>query len=71
MEKLKSSVWSLAAIVCLIAAIVAWILNRADASFVFAALGVLAWFLNLRRDFYEANAERERESHERIEQEES
>lgn len=70
MKKLKSNAWSLAAIACLIAAIVAWILNHADACFVFAALGVLAWFLNVRANFHRAYTERDRESYEGVEQEE-
>lgn len=34
---------------CLIAALVLWVLARNDAAFVLASLGVVAWFLNVRR----------------------
>ena len=40
--------WSVAAVVCVFAAGVALLMNRAEASFVLAALGALAWFLNVR-----------------------
>lgn len=42
--------WSVAAIICVFAAGVALLMNRAEASFVLAALGALAWFLNVRRN---------------------
>ncbi len=66
----KLNVWSLAAVVCLIGAAASWIGNRADASFVLATLGVLAWFLNLRGEFHRANAAREAENDEAVEREE-
>lgn len=68
MKKLR--LWSLAAAVCLVAAIISWGINRADASFVFATLGVLAWFLNLRVNIYQPDEEREAVSDERVEREE-
>lgn len=55
--------------VCLVAALAAWVLNRADASFVLAALGALAWFLDLRRELNRANLEREASIIESAEQE--
>lgn len=45
-----TSLWSVCALVCLFAAGVALVANRAEASFVFAALGALAWILNVRHN---------------------
>lgn len=45
-----TSWWSVGAIVCLFAAGVALLANRAEASFVLAALGALSWFLNVRHN---------------------
>jgi hypothetical protein len=40
--------WLVAACLCLLAAAALWLLGHADAAFVAAALGVVAWFLNVR-----------------------
>lgn len=40
--------WSLVALLCLLAAVVFWWRSQPDATFVAAALGVVAWFLNVR-----------------------
>ncbi|HEX6624391.1 MAG TPA: hypothetical protein VF064_11805, partial [Pyrinomonadaceae bacterium] len=40
--------WQVAACLCLLAAAALWLLGHADAAFVAAALGVIAWFLNVR-----------------------
>lgn len=43
-----SQLWLVAACLCLLAAAALWLLDRADAAFVVAALGVISWFLNVR-----------------------
>lgn len=43
-----SQLWLVAACVSLVAAAALWLLDHADAAFVVAALGVVAWFLNVR-----------------------
>lgn len=58
-NELKSGMWMAASIVCLVLAAACWFANRTDALFVFAALGALAWFLNLRQDFQQKNLNRE------------
>ena len=40
--------WLVAACLCLLAAAALWLLGHADAAFVAAALGVVAWFFNVR-----------------------
>ena len=40
--------WLVAACLCLLAAAALWLLGHADAAFVAAALGVVAWFINVR-----------------------
>ncbi len=40
--------WLVAACLCLLAAAALWLLGHADAAFVAAALGVVAWFLDVR-----------------------
>ena len=56
--------WLVAACLCLLAAAALWLLGRADAAFVAAALGVVAWFLNvrvrLRRENSHGDAEAQR-----------
>lgn len=52
--------WSVAAGLCLCAAAVFWWSAQADAAFVAAALGVVAWFLNQRRQFKKARDEGEK-----------
>ena len=47
-ESRRAQLWLAAACVCLLAAAVLWLSDNADAAFVIAALGVLAWFLNVR-----------------------
>jgi hypothetical protein len=49
-----SRVWRAAAGVCLIAALFCWWNNHFDAVFVVAALGVIAWFLNVRGHLHRA-----------------
>lgn len=49
------NLWMAASIVCLVLAAACWFANRTDALFVFAALGSLAWFLNLRASFQQKN----------------
>lgn len=45
-----TSWWSVGAVVFLVAAFVALLMNRAEAGFVLAALGALSWFLNVRHN---------------------
>jgi 4-hydroxybenzoate polyprenyltransferase len=40
--------WMVAAVLCLVAAAVCWFLSYPSAAFVLAALGIVAWFLNVR-----------------------
>ena len=56
---MKLNLWMAASIVCLVLAAACWFANRTDALFVFAALGSLAWFLNLRANFQQKNLNRE------------
>ena len=53
--------WGVAAVVCLLVAFVFWWGGRAEAAFVAAALGVVAWFLNLRGQLHRKNLEADRE----------
>lgn len=50
---LPPQVWLVAACACLPAAGALWLLGHADAAFVAAALGVVAWFLNVRAQLKE------------------
>ncbi len=59
--KKQMSEWSVVAIGCVIAAVVGWFVRGAEASFVFATLGAVAWFMNVRSGFHAANAAREDE----------
>ena len=45
---LRGSIWIVVSILCLIAATIFLLRENYDAAFVLAALGALAWFLNLR-----------------------
>ena len=54
--------WLVAACVCLLAAVCLWLLGHADAAFVTAALGVLAWFLNVRSQLRQKNSHRDTET---------
>ena len=49
--------WGVAAVVCLLVALVFWWRGRAEEAFVAAALGVVAWFLNLRGQLHRKNLE--------------
>jgi hypothetical protein len=42
------SIWTIASIVCLIAAAIFLLRDNFDAAFVLATLGAIAWFLNYR-----------------------
>ncbi|HVG38093.1 MAG TPA: hypothetical protein VM870_02330 [Pyrinomonadaceae bacterium] len=53
--------WSFAAFACLAAAVVFWWWGKTDATFVAAALGVVAWFLRLRNRFRPLVIEAERD----------
>ena len=54
--------WLVAACLCLLAAAALWLLGRADAAFVAAALGVVAWFLNVRVRLRRENSHGDREA---------
>lgn len=51
--------WSRAAMACVVAAGVLLALGRQDWAFVVAALGVVAWFMNVRAGLHRANVERD------------
>ena len=48
--------WLVAACLCLLAAAALWLLGHADAAFVAAAVGVVAWFLNVRVELRRKNS---------------
>ncbi len=41
--------WSVVAGLCLLVALLLWAFERTDAAFVLSALGLISWFLNVRR----------------------
>ncbi len=49
--------WQIASYLCLIAAVTCWLFEYADASFVVATLGILAWFVSLRQGLRKINLE--------------
>lgn len=62
--------WLAAACACLLAAAALWLLDRADAAFVVAALGVVAWFLNVRVRLRRKNSHGDTEAQRTEEEEE-
>jgi len=44
-------IWNIVAALCLFIAAALWVMSYANAAFVVAALGVVAWFLNQRARF--------------------
>jgi len=59
---LQAHAWLVAACLCLIAAAVLYLRGRTDAAFVTAALGILAWFLNVRGQLRRKNLEEDGEA---------
>ena len=51
--------WSVAALLCGVAAGALLLLGRHDWSFAVAALGVVAWFMNVRAQLHRANVGRD------------
>lgn len=51
------SIWSVAAVLCLIGAAIFLLRENYDAAFVGAALGAVAWFLNYRSKIREPSSE--------------
>lgn len=53
----RRHVWIIVAALCLVAALALWPAVGADAAFVAAALGVVAWFCNVREGLKRQNPE--------------
>jgi len=53
--------WSVAAVLCVAAAVVLLLLGRQDWAFAVAVLGVVAWFMNVRAQLHRANVGRDAE----------
>jgi len=51
--------WSAAALLCVVAAGALLLLGRQDWAFAVAALGVVAWFMNVRAQLHRANVGRD------------
>lgn len=57
MMRLPNWLWPFVSILCLLAALLFWWSGRADACFVAATLGVVAWFLRLRNRYRRSDIE--------------
>lgn len=65
-----TNIWSIIAVICVLAATILFFTNRLNATFVVATLGVVAWFINQKNIFraqIEADEPR-RETHKEVNQ---